>query len=71
VNERVVGRDGKSYPARYLQGDEVILLVHRLRHAEHLSELLIIDALAARYGIRRSTESVHNYLTRYSCEACE
>ena len=67
------GRDGKSYPAARLtpeQRDRAADAAHYLVCGQGLSIRAAQQAMAGRYGIRRSRGAIAADLTRFECDAC-
>lgn len=70
---RVRGTDGRLYSARQLtpeQQDRAIDAAHWLVCRHRMTIRAAQQAMAERYGIRRSTGAIHADLRRYTCEHC-
>jgi hypothetical protein len=70
---RVLGIDGKTYPAWSMHLDDLDFLrgrVHFLAHHEHLSIRQIVTRIEEDHGVHRSVGTVHSWLTDWRCEHC-
>ncbi len=70
---RIVGRDGKKYPAAWMPaGDRRYLAgyVHHLAHVERRSVRQIVAAVRDEYDIRRSVGWVAGILKDWRCDHC-
>lgn len=70
---RVRGLDGRLYSARRLtpeQRDRAIDAAHFLVCRKYMTIRAAQQAMAATYGIRRSTGAIHADLRNFVCEGC-